>query len=138
MTAEADRPRATVLIIDDEPLIAGLLGELLETRGYSPTVRRSAVEALELLASREFDLIISDLRMPEMGGQEFHRLLLDRNPAMARCIIFMTGNSLDEEHQLFLGSTGAPHIAKPFRIDAIEKLVAETVAGIRKHAVAAG
>lgn len=126
MQATDDR-RATVLILDDERSIADLLGELLDTRGYSATTCGSGAEAIDLLGHTDFDLVISDLRMPEMNGADFYRLAVGKKPGLARRIIFMTGDSVSEENHSFLQSSGAPHLSKPFKLAAVERLVAETL-----------
>ncbi|HMI92945.1 MAG TPA: ATP-binding protein, partial [Polyangiales bacterium] len=80
-----------ILVIDDEARItesfALLLGEL-----HHVQTAASGSEALELCGQREFDAIFCDLRMPEMGGDQVYRALLQRNPDQARRIVFMTGS----------------------------------------------
>jgi PAS domain S-box-containing protein len=80
-----------ILVIDDEARITESFALLL---GEKHCVRTAATgrEALELCAEREFDVIFCDLRMPEMGGDQIYRALLERSPAQARRIVFMTGS----------------------------------------------
>ncbi len=59
-----------ILVIDDEELITKSLLKLLSKEGYNVTVARSGTEALENIKKIDFDLIISDVRMPEMDGIE--------------------------------------------------------------------
>ncbi|NYH14086.1 response regulator RpfG family c-di-GMP phosphodiesterase [Paraburkholderia bryophila] len=60
-----------VLLVDDEPSILSALRRALRAPRYEVLTAESAATALELLASREVDLIISDMRMPQMNGAEF-------------------------------------------------------------------
>ena len=128
MPAQAETPQALsahILVLDDEPTIAELLGEMLGLLGYSTTLCHSAPDALQLLAQRDFDLIISDFRMPKMNGQEFYRQAIQMRPKLARRILFLTGDVVSEDTQAFLQSTGNPHLSKPFRLVCVEQAVAQ-------------
>jgi CheY-like chemotaxis protein len=57
-----------ILIIDDEELITKTLLKLLKNTGYAPTIAKSGAEAVEKVKQTDFDLIISDIRMPGMDG----------------------------------------------------------------------
>jgi len=128
--AQAERPHtlpAHILVLDDEPMIAELLGEMLGLIGYSTTLCHSASDALQLLAQRDFDLIISDFRMPKMNGEEFYRQAIQMKPELGRRILFLTGDVVSEETQAFLQSTGNPHLSKPFQLARVEKVVAQVL-----------
>jgi signal transduction histidine kinase/ActR/RegA family two-component response regulator len=118
---------AQILILDDEESIAELLGEMLGLLGYSTTLSHSGPDALQLLEQRDFDLIISDFRMPKMNGQEFYQRAIQRKPALARRIIFLTGDVVSEDTQGFLQSTGNPHLSKPFQLARVEQTVAQVL-----------
>jgi two-component system NtrC family sensor kinase len=118
---------AEILVLDDERAIAELLGEMLGLLGHSATLCQSALEALELLEKREFDLIISDFRMPKMNGQEFYQHAIEKKPSLGRRIIFLTGDVVNEETQAFLRSTGNPHLSKPFQLARVEQTVMEVL-----------
>ena len=117
-----------VLVLDDEAAIAELLTEMLKILGYdvSPCLRPR--EALELLGRESFDLVLSDFRMPEMNGKAFHGEVQAMNPALARRIIFLTGDTVNDETQLFLQTTGNPHISKPFQFTNIQQVLKDTLA----------
>jgi len=128
--AQAETPRASsgrLLVLDDEQMIAELLGEMLGLLGYSTTLCHSASEALQLVAQHDFDLIISDFRMPKMNGQEFYCQAIAVKPDLARRILFLTGDVVSEETQAFLQSTGNPHLSKPFQLARVEQVVAEVL-----------
>jgi CheY-like chemotaxis protein len=115
---------AHILVLDDERDLTKILREMLSLRGYAATACHSAGEALELVARETFDLILSDYRMPMMNGKEFFQAALRLKPDLARRILFLTGDSLQEETQAFLRSTGTPYLAKPFHFATLEKVVA--------------
>src|ERR1043166_2257167 len=71
------RPR--ILIVDDDDVIRNILDELL-SKLYDCTISNSAADALEILASESFDLILSDINMPEMTGLEMMPYLTNLAP----------------------------------------------------------
>ena len=118
---------ARVLVLDDEQSIAELLAEMLDALGHQPVVCLNPVAALEMLQARPFDLVISDFRMPDMNGEQFHQALAKINPALARRVIFLTGDVVNEETQHFLATTGNPHLDKPFQLARLEAVIAEVL-----------
>jgi two-component system NtrC family sensor kinase len=118
---------ARVLVLDDDPSIAGLLSEMLEALGHQPVVCLTPPAALAALQTRPFDLVISDFRMPVMNGEEFYHALAKIDPELARRVIFLTGDVVNEETQQFLASTGNPHLDKPFQLARLEAVIAEVL-----------
>ena len=80
--------RKRVLIVDDEWPIRYMLSKQLEQWGYDCTAVSSGQEALEKLASRTFDLMLLDVRMPGTSGLEVLRQSRDDHPAM--CVVMLT------------------------------------------------
>ena len=64
-----DRPR--VLVVDDEKVIRDMLADFLGMEGYQVRTAEDGASALAELSNGPFDLVISDLKMPKMGGMEF-------------------------------------------------------------------
>jgi len=116
-----------ILILDDDTAVGELLGEMISMLGYRPTSCEDAHVALGMLEQQPFDAIISDFRMPGLDGREFHRQLQHRNPSLARRIIFLTGDPHAEELRTFLDATGNSCLGKPFRLSAIEELLAQAL-----------
>jgi len=117
-----------VLVLDDEPSITELLSEMLKLLGYHVSACLRPTDALEQLARESFDVVLSDFRMPEMNGKAFHGRVKATNPSLAKRIIFLTGDTVSEETQLFLKETGNPHISKPFQLANIQQVLKETLA----------
>jgi len=126
-----------ILVVDDEKAIVEMLGEMLSVLGYTATLCSSAAEALELLAQSHFDLVLSDIRMPEIDGQLFYRLASQRNLVLAQRFIFLTGDTVNEETKAFLKTVGNPYIAKPFHLSSIEEAVTKTLGSSPKTVPAA-
>ena len=80
--------RKPALIVDDEQPIRYLLSKQLEQWGYVCAAVSSGQEALEKLASRQFELMLLDVRMPGMSGLEVLRQLRDDHPAM--CVVMLS------------------------------------------------
>jgi two-component system NtrC family sensor kinase len=117
----------TILVLDDEKSIAEMLAEMLGLLGYTATVCTAPFRALELLEEHDFDLVISDFRMPGLNGRQFYSRAVQKHPTLARRIIFLTGDVVNEETRSFLDSIGNPHIAKPFNLARIESVVEECI-----------
>ena len=88
---EASRDVSTILIVDDEPGILSALRRLLHATRYQVLTAEGGATALEILASREVDLIISDMRMPGMSGTELFSRAQELYPDTVR--ILLTGYS---------------------------------------------
>ena len=68
-----DARRTCILVVEDEPLVAALIADALELEGYEVETAKNGREALEKIAARSYDAILSDLRMPELDGVEIGR-----------------------------------------------------------------
>lgn len=114
---------ARILVLDDEPDIAELLGVTLIMLGHQPTVCFDSLAALALIDQQAFDLILSDFRMPNLDGGEFYEKVVQKKPDMARRIIFLTGDVMGEESKAFFDSVSCLHLAKPFHLAQVEEAV---------------
>ncbi len=113
----------TVLVVDDEPEIAAVLAEMLSADGHEVDTAANGRIALARLEERTYDLILSDLRMPELDGVGLYRELERQRPELLSRLIFLTGDELRPDTTEFLERTGAPALAKPFDADAVRRVV---------------
>ncbi|MDI6789473.1 MAG: response regulator [Thermodesulfobacteriota bacterium] len=118
--------RKTILVIDDEESISLLLSELLEGK-YEVARVSNGHEALKVMANKEFDLIISDIKMPGMDGMEFFKWIEANKPLYKRKIVFTTGITFDAEVHAFLESTKNSYLTKPFKIAQLMEAVETTL-----------
>jgi two-component system NtrC family sensor kinase len=116
--------RLRVLVVDDEPHILHYMRATLEAWGHVPVVARNGREGLELTEREAFDLVISDLRMPELGGREFYEELARRQPAMLQRLVFSTGDTVRGDTLAFLESIDRPYLHKPFSLAELRSLLA--------------
>jgi CheY-like chemotaxis protein len=121
--------RLRVLVVDDEPHILHYMTATLEAWGHIPVVASDGGEALNRASKEQFDLIISDLRMPKFGGREFYEELERRNPAMAARLVFSTGDTVRGDTLAFLETLERPYLHKPFSLAELRTLLAEVVRG---------
>jgi nitrogen-specific signal transduction histidine kinase/CheY-like chemotaxis protein len=127
-----------VLVVDDEPFIRDLVLFLLGGRGHTVEAVNDGLAALEKIKSRAYDLIVSDLKMPELDGQELFARIRSEHPDMARRVLFISGDTVSSETRSFLAAAGQPYVLKPFLakdlIDEVEGLLETT----RRAAAAPG
>jgi PAS domain S-box-containing protein len=102
-----------ILILDDEPEVLGILAELLSIDGHLVDTATTGAMALDKLQQHPYDLILSDLCMPELDGAAFYRELQRHHPALCQRVIFLTGDSLGPESRMFLEQTAVPTLGKP-------------------------
>jgi CheY-like chemotaxis protein len=107
--------RGHVLIVDDEPQLAWAMKRLLDNEHEVVAVTHGR-EALDRMAAGErFDVIVCDLTMPYMNGEELFREVERRfGPGMAARILFVTGGTLSEETRVFFDQIRNPRLYKPF------------------------
>jgi CheY-like chemotaxis protein len=118
------RQRARILVVDDEPLVGTVLSRTLGTE-HDIVACESGRQALERLGRGEiFDLVFSDLLMPEMTGMELHRALSQAHPALAQRMVFLTGGACTEAAREFLAQPGMECVEKPFDLESIRQVIA--------------
>lgn len=103
-----------VLVIDDEPAIVDLVARLLSRSGYQVLGAVSAAKGLEILHERAFDLILCDMRMPDMDGRTFYANLRHDLPNAAARVVIMTGDTSNIQTDSFLNEHSLPVLRKPF------------------------
>jgi signal transduction histidine kinase len=107
---------AAVLVIEDEPALATAVAEGLTDAGFVVTRAADGEEGLERLREKTFDVIVCDLRMPRLDGPAFYRAIAASSPALARRVIFVTGDVAGTEAERFLEESGCRWLPKPFRL----------------------
>jgi CheY-like chemotaxis protein len=122
--------------VDAEPGIAKALTRLLHREGHSVDTAANGRLALAKLHERPYDLILSDLRMPELDGPSLYRALEQHAPQLCRRFIFLTGDTLSPETLAFFAQSGVPRLTKPFTVadlrHAIEQVLQGSVAHFRE------
>ena len=106
-----------VLVVDDEPELADLMRAMLEGAGLEVATAESGAVALEMLREVRFDAVVSDLRMPDMDGPALWQAVHVHDAALARRMLFVSGDTLSGASQQWLQAQGLPSLDKPFSSD---------------------
>jgi PAS domain S-box-containing protein len=117
--------RRRALVVDDEPDIADTIRELLEREGFAVTVASDGGAALRALDHEDFDVVLSDLRMPGVSGPEMFARMREIRPQLLSRIAFVTGDTLGASMDAFLKESGRPVLEKPFTRAGVRCLVAD-------------
>ncbi|HEX9867005.1 MAG TPA: response regulator [Candidatus Tectomicrobia bacterium] len=112
-----------ILVVDDEPGIAGVLAEVLQLDGHVVETVGNGEAALAKLAAGSYELILSDIRMPELDGPSLYWELERRDRRLLDRMIFLTGDTLSPGTREFLEKTGAPCLSKPFALSDVRDIV---------------
>ena len=111
-----------ILLAEDNAVNQTLALRLLEKLGYRADVAGNGIEALEALERQPYDLLLSDVQMPEMDGVEATRRILERwGPDERPWIVAMTAEAMQGDRERFLAAGMNDYVVKPIRI---EELVA--------------
>jgi PAS domain S-box-containing protein len=121
-TESAVSPRASILVVDDEASIGQVLRFRL--REHDVTAVTSARAALELLAAgTHYDVILSDLMMPEMSGMQLYAELQRAFPDLVDRVVFMTGGAFTATARAFLDRVPNQCLEKPFTAAALRAAI---------------
>ncbi|OGV68682.1 MAG: hypothetical protein A2283_20605 [Lentisphaerae bacterium RIFOXYA12_FULL_48_11] len=106
---------ARILLVDDEPSILSVLSALLKAEGYEVVPALGGDKAKGVLASEEFDLMISDIRMSPVNGMELLKIAHDDRPTMSVIMLTAYGSVETAIEALKLGAFD--YVTKPFKVD---------------------
>ncbi|PHR30676.1 MAG: Fis family transcriptional regulator [Desulfotalea sp.] len=112
---------ALVLIVDDERGMRDFLKILLQKEGHKVVTANRGKKALEILESRTVDLVVSDIRMPELSGIELLEIIKENNPELP--VIMITAFASPEDAVLAMQNGAFDYISKPFNVDEILSVI---------------
>jgi len=117
--------KARILIVDDEPKICDFLETLLRREGYETTSAGQAADALASISKSDYDLIVTDLRMPGMDGFELVRRIKDVRRDLP--VVMITGYATVETAVQALRHGVDDYVTKPFNVDEMRKVIARAL-----------
>lgn len=126
-----------ILVVDDDESIRELCALVLRTAGYRVETAMHGADGLDRLKGSAFDLVITDINMPELDGLEFFKAAVDALPSMRETFLFMTGAATVEQAAA-LSSMDLPLLEKPFRISDLLEMVEAFMRGPLKMALMHG
>jgi CheY-like chemotaxis protein len=113
--------------VDDEPVIANALARLLRRDGRTVDTAANGSLALMKLQERAYDLILSDLRMPELDGSGLYRALETRYPQLCQRFIFLTGDTLNPDTHALSVQHGVPQLFKPYTAAELRRVIRQVL-----------
>jgi len=128
-----------ILIVDDEATVRETVAAILSRDNYAIDTAQDGAEALRLLALHRYDLVLSDVRMPDLDGPQLYDTIQQRCRAAMPTVIFMTGHVEDAVDGAL--QPGALILEKPFSVntlcETVERLLATpgSESGDRAHAI---
>lgn len=122
---EVEGGSETVLVVDDEKAILSMLKDTLEGLDYKVYTRDSGITGLKTFMEKDIDLVILDIKMPDMGGKEVLEKMLEIDPKVK--ILLFSGYSEQDKHKDLLGMGAKGFIGKPFKIDEFLRKVREVL-----------
>lgn len=111
----------SILVVDDELLIRDLLYDFFAGQGWQIAIADTGEKALGILKEKEIDLVLTDLKMPQMDGLDLARLVREEHPDMP--VVIMTGFPSVESAVAALRSKISDYVTKPFNINELFKII---------------
>ncbi|MGH7459081.1 MAG: PAS domain-containing hybrid sensor histidine kinase/response regulator [Longimicrobiaceae bacterium] len=124
--AAAPKPPASVLnvlVVDDEGAIRSALRRYLVRRGHQVAEAADGTEALQKISEQTPDVIVADLRMPGLGGEELLEALSRKGGGLERRLILITGDAASPDAARLLSSPNVPIVIKPFDLAEVAALI---------------
>ena len=119
----AEELRGHILLIDDDEDILHVIGKALSKEQFDLETANSARKAVQLLARGDYDVVLSDIRMPDFDGKQLFEFLEQHLPELKTHVIFLTGDTGNPNTLEFLQKSGRPYLSKPVDIPALLNLV---------------
>jgi len=115
----------SILVVDDELLIRDLLYDFFNDQGWNISIADNGKKALDILKSKDIDLLLTDIKMPEMDGLNLASHVKEHYPNLP--VILMTGYPSVESSVVALRQKVEDYIIKPFNINQLYKTVEQKV-----------
>lgn len=121
MQESSNKNLIDVLVVDDEPMMRSLVERILQRDGYRVSCAENGEQALTLIGSGRFSIVISDVKMPGMGGFELLREVKTRFPRVFMIMMTAYGDTYTIKDAMLLGAD--EYISKPFKSHEISLVV---------------
>ena len=138
MKASGNQAGGSVLIVDDESDIVAALGEIISPMVGRVDFAATGAEALRRIESFDYDLVLTDLRMPELDGRGLYARLRSLPHGAKNTVVFMTGDALDGDLRQFIKNSGIAVLEKPFTSSEVRSLVPQALASALQGSIPAG
>jgi DNA-binding NtrC family response regulator len=122
--------KGRILVVDDEDIVRTSCSRTLSPEGYEVRLAKNGVEGLKMASEERFDLVLTDLKMPDMDGIEVLRIIKEKWPETS--VIIVTGYQTVDTAVKAIKLGAYDYIEKPFTPDALISAVAEAMANRQK------
>ncbi len=122
--------RRRILVVDDDAIVRDAVAMMLSADNHEVHTASNRAQVLSLLEQGSYDVIVSDLRIPDLDGAVFYRELKQRRPDILRRLIFMTGSTPGFSE--FLEETGVPVLTKPFRAEDLRNAIRQVLGALHE------
>jgi CheY-like chemotaxis protein len=124
-----EKGKGIILVVEDESAIAQVCLRTLTADGFEVDIAINGAIAQGMLAEKEYDLCLIDIRTPIMNGRELYQHIVEKFSKSANKVIFTTGAVLDERLESMIKETGRPYLPKPFTPDELRTVVKKALEG---------
>jgi PAS domain S-box-containing protein len=121
-----------ILIVDDEKYILDFFIEIFKMYPIHVDTAADGLAAMVKLTESDYDVIITDFKMPHMSGRELFHWVQQKRPHLARRIIFVTGDTVSTETRMFFENSSNLYLAKPFKIEEVKEVIQQTLENLGK------
>jgi len=116
-----------ILVVDDEKYILDFFVEVFRSLPMHVDTANNGRAAMQKMQSDEYDLIITDFKMPQMGGRDLFNWIKEYRPHLACRVIFVTGDTVSIETRSFFENNKNLFLAKPFKIEEVKEVIQQTL-----------
>jgi CheY-like chemotaxis protein len=125
--APAPDSRPYILVVNEDPLVTQVIVDTLTREGYWVDSAPNGVAALEKIRHQRYDLILSDLRLPQLNGVGLYLALTQQLDRLSERIIFLAGSTGPAELHSFLKETGLPVLRSHFTLVELQQVVRQVL-----------
>jgi CheY-like chemotaxis protein len=123
LQANVSMASGRILVVDDDPGERDLIVSSLRADGHDVDASGSRFETLRLLGRQCYDLVVSDLMMPELDGPSLYSAITSRWPGSHPHFLFVSGRANTSAYEGFLKVIHAPLLPKPFKVGALRRII---------------
>jgi len=114
---------AKILIVDDDSIVCQFLTDMLGGEEHEIEIANNGNDALERLSNNDYNLILMDIKLPDINGIELYKHLQKTAKSLVKRIIFITGDTMATGTMNFLNKTKAPYVTKPFDTKKLKRII---------------
>ena len=119
--------QGVILVVEDDDGNREAISRLLSSAGHKVIPARDGLEAFPTIEMGAVDCVVSDVRMPALGGRGLYEQVEEKMPQLSRQFVFVTGDYTRPETREFLERSGCPVVAKPFEVETLLNAVASVL-----------